>query len=76
MRRVLLLVAATVGLLLSLPVGAAAHEGLCPGATYGEAHAGLAESGAIPEGHLPGGHFGFAGLCLHVEQLPDANPGT
>ena len=75
MRRLVLVVAMTVALLLALPVGAAAHEGLCPGATYGEAHAGLAQSGAIPEVHLPGLHFGFAGLCLHDQTpLPEIVP--
>lgn len=76
MRRVVLVVAATVGLLLSLPVGAAAHVA-CPGepGVFGEFHADLAMGGDIP-GHLPGEHFGFAGLCLLVEALPDVNPGT
>ncbi len=75
MRRLVLVVATTVGLLLALPMGAAAHE--CPDpASFGELHADLATGGAIPEEHLPGEHFGFAGFCLHLEPLPDVNPGT
>jgi len=72
MRRVVLVIAATVALLLALPAGAAAHD--CPDpATFGELHAEFATSGGIPE-HLPGEHFGFAGFCLHLVTLPNENP--
>ncbi len=77
MRRLVLVFMTTVALLLALPGAAAAQEDPCAsGEAFGEFHADMAMSGAIPEEHLPGEHFGFAGLCLQLEPLPDTNPGT